>query len=127
MTLLSCASDEKKMPTAEVDIANRAFDLSNKIKEAFLNDNKKMLKNLCSKDLYNDLSRDIDSYTGEGIDFTMRWVDIDEEGTIHLYVSWKKKDKRKTNDENTSGMAVFIIKDKPFIAKKILRENPFSD
>ncbi|HDL20743.1 MAG TPA: hypothetical protein ENG86_07350 [Nitrospirae bacterium] len=115
------------MPTAEVDIANRAFDLSNKIKEAFLNDNKKMLKNLCSKDLYNDLSRDIDSYTGEGIDFTMRWVDIDEEGTIHLYVSWKKKDKRKTNDENTSGMAVFIIKDKPFIAKKILRENPFSD
>jgi hypothetical protein len=125
LLLFSCASDEEKTPSVEVDLANRAFDLSEEVKESFLKGDTEALKRLCSKALYNKLSSKTGELSGWKIDFKMRWVDIDEEGIIHMYISWKRDSGREEENIDTSGLALFVIKEDPFIVDRIMRENPF--
>ncbi len=125
LLLFSCASDEEKTPSVEVELANRAFDLSEEVKESFIKGDSEALRRLCSKNLYNKLSSKMDELSGWKIDFKMRWVDIDEEGTIHMYISWKRDPGREEENIETSGLALFVIKEDLFIVEKIMRENPF--
>lgn len=123
--LVSCGSAEKKDPTPEVRIATKAFELSNKIKDSFINKDSQALQSLCSEALYTELSSDVETFTHMKLEFTLRWVDIDNEGTIHLYVSWERSALKEDRTVNDSGMSVFLIKGKPLVAENILRENPF--
>ncbi len=125
LLLFSCASDEEKTPSVEVELANRAFDLSEEVKESFLKGDTVALKRLCSKNLYNKLSSKMNELSGWKFDFKMRWVDIDEEGTIHMYIAWNRDSDREEENIETSGLALFVIKGDPLIVDRIMRENPF--
>ena len=124
--LMSCAADQDKQPTVEVQIAEKAFDLSNVIKDAFLNGDRQALKALCSDDLYEELSSLMNTFPGKDLEFTLRWVDIDFEGTIHLYVTWKRSPMQQQGSEQASGLAVFVMTQDPLVAREIIRENPFA-
>ena len=125
LLLFSCATDEEKTPAVEVELATKAFELSEEVKESFLKGDKGALKRLCSKNLYNKLSSKMNELSGWKIDFKMRWVDIDEEGTIHMYISWERDSGREEENFEMSGLALFVIKEDPFIVDRIMRENPF--
>jgi|COG998Drversion2_1049125.scaffolds.fasta_scaffold20682_2 hypothetical protein len=122
--LISCASDDEKAPSVEVNMANRAFDLSIGIKEAFLRKDGDALRRLCGKDLSDELVFVMEEFKGKDIDFKMRWVDIDEEGEMHLYIQWNKFMGDSARGEQISGLALFVL-NRDFIAVEIMRENPF--
>lgn len=122
--LLTCASDDEKVPSVEADIARRAFDLSIKIKEAYLEKDSNALITLCGKDLYDKLVSEMGRFKGNKMEFRMRWVDIDEEDIVHLYVQWNKVIDDPGGGDQITGLALFVI-NKDFIAIEIMRENPF--
>jgi hypothetical protein len=121
----ACSSEVKKTPPPEALTAEKAFTLAEEIKDAFVSKNSLTLKGLCTESLYGELSPLITKFRDLKLDFTMRWVDIDTSGTVHLYVAWKRKAERQNEAISDSGMAVFVIKNDPFLADEILRENPF--
>lgn len=120
-----CASDETRMPTPEAVIAREAFDHAIKIRDAFIDEDSKSLKTLCSESMYHTLMGARESFRNPSLDFTMRWVDIDEHGTVHLYVAWQRKGEYEGKDASGAGMGVFVLKGSPFLLEEILRESPF--
>lgn len=124
--LISCASDDEKAPSVEVNMANRAFDLSIGIKEAFLRKDGDALRRLCGKDLSDELVSEMGRFKEKDIDFTMRWVDIDEEGGVHLYIQWNRVTVDPESEKQMSGLALFVF-NKELLAEEIMRENPFID
>jgi len=124
----SCASDEEKRPTPEVEMATRAFALAEKVRDAYLSHDSESLRQLCSADLFGALKETMNHYEGGSIEFRMRWVDIDRDGTVHLYVSWKRSGGNGGEmEEAGSGMAVFVISGEPLRVEKVLRESPFPE
>jgi hypothetical protein len=122
---VSCASDDEKTTPVEVEMATKAFLLSLEVKDSFLTGDVKTLQSLCSKKVYDKLVATMDDLSGWKIDFKMRWVDIDDEGTVHLYISWKRDSGREEENIEMSGLALFVITEDPFIVEEIMRENPF--
>ncbi|MGE5893086.1 MAG: hypothetical protein ACM34I_03425 [bacterium] len=123
--LIGCATGEKKEPTPETIIAEKAFALSLEIRDAYTAQDLRKLRTLCSETLSNDLSLQREKYKSVKLDFTMRWVDIEQDGTVHLYVAWKRKALTTVQATEDSGMGVFILKGDPLKADTILRDNPF--
>lgn len=122
---VSCASDDEKTTPVEVEQATKAFTLSLEVKDAFLKGDVKSLRTLCSKKIYDKLSSSMKGFSGWKIDFKMRWVDIDEEGTVHMYISWKRDSGREEENIEKEGLTLFVINEDPFIVEEIMRENPF--
>lgn len=125
--IISCASEEKKTPPQGALTAERAFKLVQDVKDAFLKRDLRKLQSLCSEDVYNELSGRTETFRGSNLEFGMRWVDIDKDGTVHLYVAWKRKTIIGDKEGTDTGMAAFVIKAPPFVVDDILRENPFVD
>ena len=125
LLISACSSAEEKIPTVEVNIANKAFELSRRIKDAFIAGDQGMLKEYCTPDLFRILSPRVGTFKDLSLEFSMKWVDIHEDDTIHLYVSWKRNRWKGEALREDSGMAVFVIQQNPFLAAEILRGNPF--
>lgn len=124
---VGCASDETKVPSPEVVIAQEAFNLAIEIRDAFIDKDSSDLKSLCSEAMYRKLADTMRAFRGLSLDFTKRWVDIDTDGTVHLYIAWQRKGEYDGKDASGAGMAVFVLKGSPFLLEDILRENPFSE
>lgn len=122
-----CASDETKVPSPEVVIAQEAFDLAIEIRDVFIDKDSSDLKSLCSEAMYRKLADTMKAFRGLSLDFTKRWVDIDTDGTVHLYIAWQRKGEYEGKDASGAGMAVFVLRGSPFLLEDILRENPFSE
>lgn len=122
---VSCASGEKKVPTAEALTAEKAFSTSLEIRDAFVENDTRKLKALCAEPLFELLSSSRQKFTAVSLEFTMRWVDIDYDGTVHLYVAWKRLATTDREEPSDSGMGVFLMRGEPLKATEILRESPF--
>lgn len=83
------------------------------------------MKTLCADPLFDALSSSRQKFGAVSMEFTMRWVDIDLDGTVHLYVSWKRSATIERKEEVASGMGVFLMRGDPLRATEILREDPF--
>lgn len=127
VALAGCASDEARVPSPEVVIAGEAFDLAIEIRDAFIDTDSSDLKSLCSETMYQKLADTMGTFRGLSLDFTKRWVDIDTDGMVHLYIAWQRKGEYAGKDASGAGMAVFVLKGSPLMLEDILRENPFSE
>jgi len=125
LAVAACASDEAKVPTPEAITAQQAFEHALKIREAFLDDDRSDLQELCNEATYQKLLQTTGVSRDLSLEFIMRWVDIDEVGTIHLYVSWKRKGELSGKDATATGMVDFVMKGSPLLLTEILRESPF--
>lgn len=117
----ACASEDRKLRSQGAETASRAFEIVLEIKSSFLDGDRSKLKELCSETLFAKLSDSMDTFKGKDMEFRMKWVSIEEDGTVNLYISWSEKDK----DPADTRIAQFVIGKSPFVARKILRDDPF--
>ncbi len=121
----SCSWDEEKVPTPEVEIANRALELVHNVQQSLIDDDTEKLDMLTSDTLFPRLKKSSGAIRKDELELKMRWVDILENGVVHLYISWTRHQAVSEDDDQAKGLAVFVIKEAPFILDDILREDPF--
>ncbi|MGW8272750.1 MAG: hypothetical protein ACWGN7_05105 [Thermodesulfovibrionales bacterium] len=121
----SCASGEKKVPPPEALTAEKAFSTAIEIRDAFVKDDAGKLRSLCADPLFETISSSRQKFETVSLEFTMRWVDIDYDATVHLYVAWKRSAVIDDKDSSDSGMGVFMMRGEPLKAFEIVRDSPF--
>jgi hypothetical protein len=123
--LLACAKEVKK-PTEDTLMAKEAIAIAEGMRKAYVKKDFGGLKKYCTGRGYADISGDIGEFKSVELEFTARWVEIQEDGVIHLNVSWKGKWTVGEKVKALNGMAVFKLLGRPLKVDGILRGNPFA-
>jgi len=125
LLLVSCGKKEVKPVSPESKLAQEAFQLAEKLKEAYINKDKAVLEENTTADGYKELIRTVRYFDKTDLTFTPTWVEI-KESTVSLTVSWKGTWTigGKMNEER--GLAIFILEGQPLKLVMVQRENPFS-
>ncbi len=122
--LFSCGKKEVKPVSQESKTAQEAFALSEQIRDAFIRNDRDTIRENSTSSGYRDVTANSKAYESVELDFTPRWVEI-EQDKVMLNVTWKGKwasGGKKTEDR---GMTVFVMEGKPLKLSGILRTNPF--
>jgi hypothetical protein len=123
--LFSCGKKEVKLASQESKTAEESFALAEKIRDAFIKNDRDMIQKNTTESGYKDVTANKKSYESVELAFTPRWVEI-EKDKVMLNVTWKgiwTSGEKKTEDR---GMAVFVMEGKPLKLSGILRTNPFT-
>lgn len=122
--LFSCGKKEVKLASQESKTAEEAFALIEKTRDAFMKNDRDAIRENATESGYKDVTANRKSYDSVELDFTPRWVEI-EQNKVTVNVTWKSKwtfGGKKTEDR---GMAVFVLEGRPLKLSAILRTNPF--
>lgn len=122
--LFACGKKEVKPVTPESKTAQEAFELAEKIREAYEQQDKSALGEYTTDDGYHELTGAFKSFDRAHLTFTPTWVGI-KESTVSLNISWKGTWTVRGTVTTESGLAVFILEGSPLRLSKVLRENPF--
>jgi hypothetical protein len=124
MVPFSCGKKEVKPPSQDSKTAEEAFAVSESIREAFIkNDSDTLLKD-STESGFKDITSGRRSYESVELEFTPRWVDI-EQTQVMVNIAWKSKWTVAGKQVEDRGMAIFVMEGKPLKLAKILRANPF--
>jgi hypothetical protein len=124
MVPFSCGKKEVKPPSLESKTAQEAFALSESIREAFIKNDSDTLQKDSTEGGFKDITSDKRAYSSVELEFTPRWVDI-EQTQVLVNIAWKSKWTVAGKEVEDRGMAVFVMEGKPLKLAKILRSNPF--
>jgi hypothetical protein len=122
--LFACGKKEVKPVSAESKTSLQAFALADTIEQAFLKKDKETIRLNSTPDGYQDIMANTKSYDSVEINFTPRWVEIDD-AKVTLNVSWKSTWSAAGKKVEDRGMAVFLMEGRPLKLSKIVRGNPF--
>lgn len=122
--LFSCGKKEVKPVSQESKTAEEAFALAEKIRDAFIRNDRDTIRRSSTDDGYKDITANKKSYESVELAFTPRWVEI-EQAKVMLNVSWKSKWTAAGKDTPDRGMSVFVLEGRPLKLSGILRTNPF--
>ncbi len=124
MFLFSCGKKEVKIASQESKTAEETFALSEKIRDAFIRNDRDAIRQNTTDSGYKDVTANRKSYESVELAFTPRWVEIDKE-KVMLNVTWKGKWTAAGKKAEDRGMAVFVMEGRPLKLSGILRTNPF--
>ncbi len=123
--LVSCGGKkEVKKESVESKIAKEAFAIVEIVKNAYMKNDINTIEKNTTKEGLALITADLRKFNSVDLSFKPIWVEI-ESNRVILNVTWKGKWQKDLNTIDESGMAVFILKDKPLRVDKILRNNPF--
>ena len=115
---------ETKKVSEESRLATEAFALAETLRNAYLKNNRRVLKKHATQDAYRELIGAVKEFDRAELSFTPTWVDIFD-STVHLTVSWKGV--WTVNEEmfEERGSALFVFEGRPLRLAQVQRENPF--
>lgn len=122
--LFSCGKKEVKPVSQESKTAEEAFALTEKIRDAFIKNDRETIQKNATESGYKDITANKKSYDGIELAFTPRWVEI-EQNKVMLNVTWKSKWTAGGKKAEDRGMAVFVMEGRPLKLSGIIRANPF--
>jgi|WetSurMetagenome_2_1015567.scaffolds.fasta_scaffold170083_2 hypothetical protein len=125
LLLVSCGKKEVKPVSPESKIAQEAFQLAEKLKEAYINKDKAALEENTTTDSYKELTAAIRYFDKADLTFTPTWVEI-KDSAVSLTVSWKGTWTVGGKMIEERGLAIFILEGQPLKLAQVKRENPFS-
>jgi hypothetical protein len=121
---LSCGKKEVKPVSQESKTATEAFGLAEKIRDAFVKNDREALLGDATESGFKDIFAGKKSYESVELEFTPRWVDI-EQAQVSVNIAWKSKWTVLGKEVEDRGMAVFVMEGRPLKLARILRANPF--
>ena len=122
--LISCGKKEVKEVSEASLIAQEAFQLAETIKNAYLDDNRKVIERNTTPEGYRELIGEIKNFESAELEFVPTWVEID--GTVvTLTVSWKGTWVASGGTKEDRGLAVFVMEGQPLKVAQVLRASPF--
>ncbi|MDA8077587.1 MAG: hypothetical protein M0Z79_01490 [Nitrospiraceae bacterium] len=124
LLLFSCGKKEVKQVSLDSKISVEAFDLVEKIRDAFIKKNLVVIQQNSTEAGYRDIMANKKPYDSVELTFTPRWVEIEKEQTT-LNVTWKSKWTVSGKTVADRGMAVMVLEGRPLKVSKILRSSPF--
>jgi len=126
MLLLSGCENEIKKPTEDTLLAKEAIAAVEGMRDAYLRRAFRDFRKFCTEGGYKSATRGIPTFKRVELDFTPRWVEIDEEGTIFINVSWNGQWDMGDKTRPANGMAVFKLTGRPLKVDSIERGSPFA-
>jgi len=124
--LLPACSKEVKEPSADVIAAEDAFAVAEGLREAYVARDFRDMAKYATEEAYEDITRNLKEFRSVELEFKPRWVEIKEDGDVHLYMAWKGTWTMKDAGEERTGMALFELSGRPPKVSRILRQSPFS-
>jgi hypothetical protein len=120
----ACSKKEVKPVSQESKTAEEAMGLAEKIRDAFVKNDRDSLLRDTTESGFKDIFADGKSFDSVELVFTPRWVDI-EQARVTLNLTWKSKWTIQDKQVEDRGMAVFEMEGQPLKLTKIIRSNPF--
>ena len=122
---LSCGKKEVKPVSQDSKTAEEAFALADHIRDAFMKNDRDAVQKDTTESGYKDIYNGRKSYDSVELEFTPRWVDIDQ-AQVTLNITWKSKWTVAGRQVEDRGMAVFVMEGRPLKLSAIQRSNPFN-
>ncbi len=120
----SCSKEVKPVPP-EATITDRALEITERLKEAYTEKDKKRIKDLTTQDGYRDIISLIKEFDSAELYFTPKWFEI-KEGTVQIHMAWSGKWEQNKKVIIERGLAIFILQGEPLRVSQISRDSPFS-
>lgn len=117
---------EVKRPSPEAILINKAFNVAQEIKNAYLRKDRDALKQYCTKEGYFTIISSMKDFDSATLNFQLRWADIKKDKII-LYIYWKGTWRLRGKMYEDSGLAAFTFRGTTPRLSDILRANPFSN
>lgn len=124
--LLAACSKEVREPTADVVAAEDAFALAESMRKVYVARDFEAMGKYATDEAFEDIKRNLKAFRSVELEFTPRWVEIKEDGTVHLYIAWKGTWALKDAEEARRGLALFELTGRPPRVAGILRNSPFN-
>jgi hypothetical protein len=127
MFVVSCGGGKKEVVRTSEDsrIATEAFKVVEDIKEAYVKKDVQAIERNTTKEGFKAISQTVRRFDSASLNFSPVWMEIEQDGTVSLNVSWTGTWKRGSATFDERGMAVFMLKGRPLKVDAIVRENPF--
>ncbi|NWF98377.1 MAG: hypothetical protein HXY52_05505 [Nitrospirae bacterium] len=123
--LVSCGGGkEVKKASEESKIAKEAFELAERLRNAYEKKDMKQIEENSTGNGYRELLAVMKKFDKASLTFTPTWVEINE-AKVFLSVSWKGIWTINEKESEERGLAVFVFQGKPLKLEQIQRENPF--
>lgn len=124
--LAACSKDAKKAPSEDALLAEEAFALAERLREDYTDRDFYGIKKLSTPAAYEAVMREVKEFRSVELEFQPRWVEIKQDGVVHLYVSWSGtwNTEGGTRTER-KGMALFELRERPLKLSGIIRGSPF--
>jgi hypothetical protein len=124
LLVLACAS-EKERPSEDSLLAVEAIGLADGMRDTYLKKNSEGLRKFCVPEACDDILRDMGRFKTEELEFTPQWVQIKQDGSVQLKVSWKGRWTHKNGRKEDRGLAVFELTGRPLRLRGISGSSPF--
>lgn len=121
---ISCGKKEVKEVSEESLMTQEAFQLAETIKQAYLDNDRKVLERNATQDGYRELIGEIKSFDSAELEFVPTWVEIDD-AVVRLTISWQGTWIASGVTKEDRGIVVFVMEGKPLKVAQILRASPF--
>lgn len=125
MFIASCGKKDTIKPTEDSRIATEAFKVVEEIREAYIKKDVQAIERNTTREGFKAISQTVRRFDSASLNFNPVWVEIEQDGTVNLNVSWTGTWKRGSATFDERGMAVFVLKGRPLKVDAIIRENPF--
>jgi hypothetical protein len=124
MILLSCGKKEVKPVSQESKLAQEAFQFSEKLRNAYVKNDRETLQEICTSDGYRELIGVMKKFDRVDLTFTPTWVEI-KDSSVYLSISWKGVWSVGSKNREERGLAIFVLEGKPLKLAGVQRDNPF--
>ncbi len=122
---LSCGKKEVKPVSQDSKTAEEAFALAEHIRDSFMKNDRDALLKDTTESGFKDIFAGGKSYGSVELEFTPRWVEIDQ-AKVTLNITWKSTWTVSGRHDEDRGMAVFVMEGKPLKLTRVERSNPFN-
>jgi hypothetical protein len=122
--IVGCSKKEVKKVSEDSMLATEAFSVAESLRQAYINRDTRAMEQVTTKDGYRAMLSSLKAFDTVDLTFTPALVDI-EEAAVYMNVSWRGKWQKGQKTTEERGMAVFILKGRPFKLDGIIRGNPF--
>ncbi|MGO9378597.1 MAG: hypothetical protein ACLPN1_13470 [Dissulfurispiraceae bacterium] len=122
--MVACGKKEVKKVSPDSRLTIEAFAVADKLREAYLKNDRDVIERYTTKQGYPSVPTVDTSFDSVELTFNPVLVEIYGD-TVHVYVSWTGTWKRGAKTTEDTGLADFVMKEKPLKLDEILRESPF--
>jgi hypothetical protein len=125
VAMFSSCEQEIKKPTEDTLLSKEAISMAEGLRDAYVRKAFTEMRKYCTGKGYESIRAGILDFDSVELDFTPKWVEIEEDGSVFLNVSWEGKWALGDFEKDSKGMAVFRLKGRPLRVEEIVRGSPF--
>jgi hypothetical protein len=126
LVLSSCATEEKRGPSEDVLLTDRALEVVEHVRAVYARGDVKAMKPLFTEEGYSRMVRDVKKFESVELEFTPRWVEIKADGAVHVQVVWEGTwDLGDNWVEVRDGMVTFVLEPGKWLIRDLKLTSPF--